>query len=70
MKASGRRGPGRSRSVPEAFFGTVFQWYSLGWGYRRIANELTALGALTSKSSIERVVKGLPPYQGRRVRPA
>ena len=63
-----RRSPGRPRSVAEQHYGTVFSLYSRGWGYRRIADALMALGAVTSKSSIERLVKGQGVYRGRRPR--
>ena len=33
-----------------------------GLGYQGIANELNRLGVVTSRGSVERLVKGLPPY--------
>ena len=57
------RAKGPPRSIPPALFGTVFSLYSRGWGFRRIAAALMALGAVTSKSSVERLVKGRPPYE-------
>ena len=33
-----------------------------GLGYQRIANQLRRLGVVTSRGSVERLVKGLPPY--------
>jgi len=65
MDAGVRRG--RPRSVPPECWGTVFRLYGQGHGYRRIANELAEMGVSTTKSSVERLIKGLPPYQGRRV---
>ena len=35
---------------------------STGLGYQRIAVELGRLGVATSRGSVERLVKGLPPY--------
>ncbi len=37
-----------------------------GLGYRRVADMLIGQGVSTTKSSVERLIKGLPPYQGRR----
>ena len=34
-----------------------------GLGYQAIANELNRLGVSTSRGSVERLVKGLPPYE-------
>ena len=53
---------GRPRSLSPDDFGTVFRLRSKGWGFRRIANVLIAQGVVTSKSSVERLVKRLPPY--------
>lgn len=58
---------GRPQSIPEEHWATVFMLYSQGKGYRRIADLLIPLGVSCTKSSVERLIKGLPPYQGRRV---
>ena len=41
----------------------VFRLKSSGLGYQGIANELGRLGVATSRGSVERLLKGLPPYQ-------
>jgi hypothetical protein len=58
---------GRPQSIPEEHWSTVFLLYSQGKGYRRIADLLIPLGVTCTKSSVERLIKGMPPYQGRRV---
>ena len=60
---------GRRQSIPRAAWPEVFRLYSLGHGYRVIANMLQPLGVCTTKSSVERLIKGSAPYEGRRVRP-
>ena len=61
--------PGRQQSIPPEHWATVFRMYSEGHGYRRIADMLIPMHVCTTKSSVERLIKGLPPYQGRRVIP-
>ena len=56
---------GRPQSIPEEHWETVFLLYSQGKGYRRIADLLVPLGVSCAKSSVERLIKGLPPYQRR-----
>ena len=34
-----------------------------GHGYRRVVARLADLGVWTTKGSVERLIKGLPPYQ-------
>ena len=58
---------GRPQSIPPEMWGTVFRLHSQGHGYRRIADLLIPLHVSTTKSSVERLIKGLPPYLGRRV---
>jgi hypothetical protein len=38
-----------------------------GLGYQGVADELGRLEVLTSRGSVERLVKGLPPYQDQAV---
>ena len=59
---------GRPQSIPPDFWGLVFQLYGAGLGYRAIATHLNKLGTFTTKSSVERLIKGRPPYAGRRVK--
>ena len=56
---------GRKRSIPEWVWGDAFRLYSEGCGYRRVAARLADLGVWTTRGSVERLIKGLPPYQGR-----
>ena len=58
---------GRQQSIPPEHWATVFRLYGEGNGYRRIADLLIPFHVSTTKSSVERLIKGLPPYQGRRV---
>ena len=59
MKA---RRKGRPKSIPERYFVRVFRWKLAGLGYQRIAHRLNAAGVPTSRGSVERLLKGLPPY--------
>jgi len=61
---------GRHRSIPEQMWGACFQAYSQGLGYRAIADLLIPLGVSTTKSSVERLIKGWGAYRGRRLRVA
>ena len=56
------RPKGRPRSIPDAFFVTVLRLKLGGLGYQAIADELNRLGVATSRGSVERLIKGLPPY--------
>ena len=58
---------GRPQSIPPEHWETVFRLYSEGKGYRAIADLLIPMHVSTTKSSVEPLIKGLPPYQGRRV---
>ena len=42
---------------------TTFRLYNEGKGYRSITRELDALGVATSRGSVYRLLKRLPPYQ-------
>ena len=53
---------GRKRSIPESAFGLVFKLYSEGYGYRRISSLLAQQGINTTRSSVERLVKGRGCY--------
>ena len=55
---------GRKRSIPERVWGDVFRLYSEGHGYRMVATRLADLGVWTTRGSVERLIKGLPPYDG------
>ena len=60
---------GRPRAIPQEAYGLVFTLYGEGLGYRAIADRLAELRVCyPTKSSVERLIKALPPYQGRRVR--
>ena len=56
---------GRPPSIPPEAFGTLLRLRSKRHGYRRIADELMALGIDTSKSSVERFLKSQTPYHNR-----
>ena len=53
---------GRPRSIPTEHFVTINSLRERGLGYRSIANELIRLGVPTSRGSVERFLKRLPPY--------
>ncbi len=57
---------GRPQSIPPHMWGTVFELHGQGLGYRRVADALIPRGVFTTKSSVERLIKGKPPYAGRR----
>lgn len=59
--------PGRKRSIPEWAWDDALRLYSEGHGYRLVATRLADLGVWTSRGSVERLVKGLAPYEGRPV---
>ena len=59
---------GRPQAIPPEAFGLVFKLYSEGLGYRAISDRLAEMRVCyPTKSSVERLIKGLPPYSGRRV---
>ena len=58
---------GRRQSIPPQQWSAVFALYAAGNGYRRIADLLMPLGVSTTKSSVERLIKGRGCYLGRRV---
>lgn len=62
--------PGRPQAIPQEAYGLVFTLYGEGLGYRAIADRLAEMRVCyPTKSSVERLIKALPPYQGRMVRP-
>ena len=56
------RPKGRPRSIPDAFFVRVLRLKLHGLGYQAIADALNRLGVATSRGSVYRLCKGLPPY--------
>ena len=61
---------GRQQAIPLEAFGLVFTLYGQAYGYRAIADMLAEMRVCyPTKSSVERLIRGLPPYRGRRVRP-
>ena len=56
---------GRPTSIPAWAWPKVFELHRQGLGYRRVAVSLESLRVWTTKSSVERLVRGLPPYQSR-----
>ena len=57
---------GRKRSIPERVWGDAFRLYGQGLGYRMVAARLADLGVWTTRGSVERLIKGKPPYTVRR----
>lgn len=56
---------GRRRSIPETAFATALRLHREGYGYQRIANRLAEIGVSTTRSSVHRLIAGLPPYGAR-----
>ncbi len=67
MVATKTAGRGRRPSIPSAFFVRALRLKLSGLGYQGVADELGRLEVLTSRGSVERLVKGLPPYQDQAV---
>ena len=57
-----RKVTGRPASIPEWAFGEVFRLRDLGYGCRRIVRSLEDAGVFTTRSSVSRLLNGLPPY--------
>ena len=57
--------PGRPKSIPPWAWPEVLRLHGQGLGYRRVAAALLSLKVWTTKSSVERLIKGKPPYSGR-----
>ena len=53
---------GRPVSIPVEAYDEVFRLHAAGLGYRRIATRLESIGVYTTKSSVERLLKGQSPY--------
>ncbi len=58
--------PGWPQSIPPWAWPEVFRLREQGLGYRRVAAALAPLQVWTTKSSVERLIKGKAPYTGRR----
>ena len=56
---------GRTASIPAESFRAVARWSAQGHGVRRIVKLLENDGVFASKSSVSRLLQGLPPYQVR-----
>jgi len=62
MSRDNRLGPGRPRSIPQAYFETILQRYQGGHGYRRLATYLRSLGVSTTHTAVRRLIKGEGAY--------
>ena len=56
----------RRKLLHECDVHTLLRLYSEGRGYRAIADLLILMHITTTKSSVERLIKGQPPYTRRR----
>ena len=56
---------GRPQSIPAWAWPEVFRLRELGLGYRRVAAVLISIKVWTTKLSVERFIKGKPPYTKR-----
>ena len=54
---------GRRQSIPESAFPEVLLWNKQGFGVRRIARLLEQRRVFTTRSSVHRLLNGLPPYE-------
>ena len=59
---------GRRASIPDAFIGKVRQWHEKGYGCRKIAQLLQPHQVFTTKSSVDRLIHGKPPYATKGIR--
>ena len=59
---SKRQGQGRHASIPREAHAATLKLHTDGHGYQKIARLLEDLGVFTTKSSVFRLLKGLPPY--------
>ena len=60
---------GRPQAIPATAYSELFRLYSLGLGYRAIADRLAEMRiCYPTKSSVERCLKGWGCYSGRRIR--
>ena len=59
---SERQGQGRSASIPNEAYDAAFRLHAEGHGCRMIARLLEDQGVYTTKSSVFRLLRGLPPY--------
>ncbi len=57
---------GRPQSIPPWAWPEVFRLREQGLGYRRVAAALASAQVWTTKSSVERLIKGKSPYSGSR----
>ena len=55
---------GRQQSIPEFAYDDVRRWRAQGYGCRKIVKLLEGLGIYTGKSSVDRLLRGQPPYGG------
>ena len=62
MKMEDKGPQGRRPAIPETMFDQVFAWHGLGHGVRRIENLLGAMDIAASKSTVFRLLHGMPPY--------
>ena len=53
---------GRPQSITPDAFDQVRKLQAQGYGFRKIANLLADQGVFTTKSSVERMLKGLESY--------
>ena len=53
----------RSPSIPRELVSELIRLNRQGLGRRRIAQEMERWGVWTTKSSVDRLLKGLPPYK-------
>ena len=57
---------GRMPSIPPTVYQRVFDLHAQGLGVFRIAAALEGMGVFTSRGSVDRLLRGLPPYAGAR----
>ena len=56
----------RTPSIPTELVLEVVRLHGAGLGRRRIAKRLEKFGIWTTKSSVDRLIRGLPPYHHQR----
>ena len=53
---------GRKQSIPPSAWPDVFKFHQQGFGCRQIARLLEQHQVFTTRSSVHRLIAGLPPY--------
>ena len=67
MDCEASKRQGRLASIPEIAYQRVFDLNRQGLGVYRITTALEDHGVYTSRSSVDRLLRGLPPYDASKI---